>query len=251
VEGMQFDRGYISPYFITNTQNMTAELEDPVILIHEKKIGNMKDLLPLLEQIVQAGRPLLVVAEDLEGEPLATMVVNKIRGTFSCCAVKAPGFGDRRKAMLEDIAILTGGRLLAEELGVKLENLKLEDLGTAKRVVVDKDATTIISGGGEKAALTGRCDEIRKQIEDSTSDYDKEKLRERLAKLAGGVAVVRVGAPSETEMKNRKEAFEDAISATRAAGEEGIVPGGGLALLRVIEAVEAEERRLEGDEKTG
>lgn len=251
VEGMQFDRGYISPYFITNTQNMTAELEDPVILIHEKKIGNMKDLLPLLEQIVQAGKPLLVVAEDLEGEPLATMVVNKIRGTFSCCAVKAPGFGDRRKAMLEDIAILTGGRLLAEELGIKLENLKLEDLGTAKRVVVDKDATTIISGGGDKAALAGRCDEIRKQIEDSTSDYDKEKLRERLAKLAGGVAVIRVGAPSETEMKNRKEAFEDAISATHAAGEEGIVPGGGLALLRVIAAVEAEERRLEGDEKTG
>lgn len=251
VEGMQFDRGYISPYFITNTQNMTVEMEDPVILIHEKKIVKMKDLLPLLEQIVQAGKPLLVIAEDLEGEPLATMVVNKIRGTFSCCAVKAPGFGDRRKAMLEDIAILTGGRLLAEELGVKLENLKLEDLGRANRIVVDKDTTTIISGGGDKAALKGRCDELRKQIEDSTSDYDKEKLRERLAKLAGGVAVIRVGAPSEAEMKNRKEAFEDAINATRAAGEEGIVPGGGLTLLRVSGAVDAEVSRLEGDEKTG
>jgi chaperonin GroEL len=251
VEGMQFDRGYISPYFVTNPESMVAELDDPLILIHEKKIATMKDLVPLLEQVVQAGKSLLVVAEDVEGDALATLVVNKLRGLLPCCAVKAPGFGDRRKAMLGDIAILTGGQVLAEELGVKLENVTQAELGRAKRIVIDKDTTTIISGAGAKAAIDGRCGELRKQIEDTTSDYDKEKLKERLAKLAGGVAVIRVGAPSEAEMKNRKEAFEDAISATRAAGEEGIVPGGGLALLRVIEAVAAEAERCEGDERTG
>ncbi|MEZ5361873.1 MAG: chaperonin GroEL [Bryobacterales bacterium] len=251
VEGMQFDRGYISPYFVTNPESMVAELDDPFILIHEKKITTMKDLVPLLEQVVQAGKPLLVIAEDVEGDALATLVVNKLRGLLPCCAVKAPGFGDRRKAMLGDIAILTGGQVLAEELGVKLENVTQAELGHAKRVVIDKDATTIVSGAGEKAAIDGRCNELRKQIDDTTSDYDKEKLKERLAKLAGGVAVIRVGAPSEAEMKNRKEAFEDAISATRAAGEEGIVPGGGLALLRVIEAVSSEAERCEGDERTG
>ena len=251
VEGMQFDRGYISPYFVTNPESMVAELDDPLILIHEKKIATMKDLVPLLEQVVQAGKPLLVIAEDVEGDALATLVVNKLRGLLPCCAVKAPGFGDRRKAMLGDIAILTGGQVLAEELGVKLEKVTQAELGRAKRVVIDKDTTTIISGAGEKAAIEGRCNELRKQIEDTTSDYDKEKLKERLAKLAGGVGVIRVGAPSEAEMKNRKEAFEDAISATRAAGEEGIVPGGGLALLRVIDAIGAEAERCEGDERTG
>lgn len=251
VEGMQIDRGYLSPYFVTDAEKMESALEDPLILLTEKKISSMNDLLPLLEQIAKAGRPLLVIAEDVEGEALATLVVNKIRGTLPSAAVKAPGYGDRRKAMLEDIAILTGGRVLAEELGIKMENLKLEDLGKAKRVVIDKDKTTFIEGGGAKKAIDGRCKEIRKQIEDSTSDYDREKLQERLAKLSGGVAVIRVGAPSETELKNRKEAFDDAISATKAAIAEGIVPGGGLALLRSIDAVSLEEKGCDGDERTG
>jgi chaperonin GroEL len=251
VEGLQFDRGYLSAYFVTDTEKMRAVLEDPYILLHEKKIMVMKDLLPLLEQVSKSGRPLLVIAEDVEGEALATLVVNRVRGVLPCAAVKAPGFGDRRKAMLEDIAILTGGRLLAEELGVRLENLTLDDLGRAKRVVVTRDDTTIVGGSGGRTALDGRCQEIRHQIETATSDYDKEKLRERLAKLAGGVAVIRVGAPSETELKNRKEAFEDAISATKAAAAEGLVPGAGLALLRAITAVQAEEGKAEGDERTG
>ncbi len=251
VEGMQIDRGYLSPYFVTDTEKMEAVLEDPSILLTEKKISSMSDLLPLLEQIAKTGRPFLVIAEDVEGEALATLVVNKIRGTLPSAAVKAPGYGDRRKEMLEDIAILTGGRVLAEELGIKMENLKLDDLGKAKRVVIDKDKTTFIEGGGAKKSIDGRCKEIRKQIEDSTSDYDKEKLQERLAKLSGGVAVIRVGAPSETELKNRKEAFDDAISATKAAMAEGIVPGGGLALLRSIDALSPEEKGCEGDERTG
>ena len=251
VEGLQFDRGFLSPYFITDPAKMEAVLDEPLILLYEKKISSMKDLLPLLEQVAKLGRPLLVVAEDVEGEALATLVVNKIRGTLASVSVKAPGFGDRRKAMLEDIAILTGGRLLAEEVGVKLEHVTVEDLGKAKRVVVDKDNTTIIGGGGAKAAIEGRCQELRRQIERATSDYDKEKLQERLAKLAGGVAVVRVGAPSETELKSRKEAFDDAISATKAAVAEGIVPGGGLALLRVIPEIEREATACEGDERTG
>jgi chaperonin GroEL len=251
VEGMQFDRGYLSPYFVTDPEKMEAALDQPYILLHEKKISNMKDLLPLLEQIAKSGRPLVIVAEDVEADALATLVVNKLRGVLPCAAVKAPGFGDRRKAMLDDIAILTGGRVLAEELGVKLENVQLDELGTAKRVVIDREATTIIGGAGKKAAIEGRCNEIRKQIEETTSDYDKEKLRERLAKLTGGVAVIRVGAPSEAEMKSLKEAFDDAINATKAAIAEGIVPGGGLALLRTICAVEKEEQTAEGDEKTG
>jgi chaperonin GroEL len=251
VEGMQFDRGYISPYFVTNAEKMEAELEEPLILLYEKKIARMDDLIPLLEQIAKSAQSLLVVAEDVEGEALATLVVNKIRGVLACVAVKAPGFGDRRKAMLQDIAILTGGQLIAEELGLKLEKISLADLGRAKRVVVDKDNTTIIGGAGSKQAIEGRCAELRKQIEASTSDYDKEKLQERLAKLAGGVAVIRVGAPSEAELKNRKEAFDDAISATKAAMAEGIVPGGGLALLRAIDAVEREAEKCEGDERTG
>jgi len=251
VEGMQFDRGFLSPYFVTSPEEMEAVLEDPLILLHEKKIASMKDLLPLLEEVVRQGRPLLIVAEEVEGEALATLVLNKIRGTLPCVAVKAPGFGDRRKAMLDDIAILTGGHLVAEELGVKLEHVSVNDLGTAKRVVVNKDTTTIVGGAGAKAAIDGRCHELRKQIDETTSDYDKEKLKERLAKLSGGVAVLRVGAPSEAEMKNRKEAFEDAISATRAAIEEGIVPGGGLALLRTIDAVEKVEQTCDGDERTG
>jgi len=251
VEGMQFDRGYLSPYFVTDAAKMEAVLDDPVILLYEKKLAIMKDLLPLLEQVAKAGKSLLVVAEEVESEVLATLVLNKIRGVLSCAAVKAPGFGDRRKAMLEDVAILTGGRAITEELGLKLESLTLDDLGRAKRVVMDRESTTIVGGLGQKARIAGRCDELRRQIEDATSDYDREKLEERLAKLAGGVAVIRVGAPSETEMKNRKEAFDDAISATKAAVAEGIVPGGGLALLRAIPDVEAEAARCEGDERTG
>jgi chaperonin GroEL len=251
LEGMQFDRGYLSPYFITNAERMEAALDDPYILLSEQRISNMKDLLPLLEQVARAGRPLVVIAEDLESEALATLVVNRLRGVLSCVAVKAPGYGDRRRAMLQDIEILTGAKLLAQELGLKLENFTLGDLGSAKRVVVDKDTTTIIAGAGAKAAVEGRCNEIRKQIEETTSDYDREKLQERLAKLSGGVAVVRVGAPSEAELKSLKEAFEDAISATKAAVAEGIVPGGGLALLRTIEAVSGEEAKCEGDELTG
>lgn len=251
VEGMQFDRGYISPYFITDTEKLEVVLEDPLILLHEKKIASMTDLLPFLEQVAKAGRPLLIIAEEVEGEALATLVVNKIRGTLASAAVKAPAFGDRRKEILQDIAILTGGQVIAEELGVKMENVTLKELGRAKRIVIDKDKTTIIEGGGEKGTIQARCSELRKQIEKSTSDYDKEKLQERLAKLAGGVAVIRVGAPSETEMKNRKEAIEDAISATKAALAEGIVPGGGLALLRSMDALTAEAEKCSGDERTG
>jgi len=251
VEGMQFDRGYISPYFVTEPQSMKAILDAPLILLYEKKLTSMQDLLPLLEQVARSGKPLLIVAEEVEGEALATLVLNKIRGTLAACAVKAPGFGDRRKAMLQDLAILTGGKLIAEELGVKLENVTERDLGQAKRVVVDKDATTIVGGAGAKSAIDGRCAELRKQIDETTSDYDKEKLRERLAKLSGGVAVIRAGAPSEAEMKSRKEAFEDSIAATRAAVEEAVVPGGGLALIRAIEAVEREEALAKGDEQTG
>ncbi len=232
VDGMQFDRGYLSPYFITDPDRMEAVLEEPYILIHEKKISNMKDLLPLLEQIARSGRPLLVIAEEVEGEALATLVVNKLRGTLSVCAVKAPGFGDRRKAMLEDIAILTGGKAIMEETGIKLEGVRLDDLGRAKRVVVDKDNTTIVDGAGDQKAIEGRIKQIRTQIEETTSDYDREKLQERLAKLAGGVAVIKVGAATETEMKEKKARVEDALHATRAAVEEGIVPGGGVALLR-------------------
>ena len=251
VEGMQFDRGYISPYFVTDAEKMEVVFEDALILLYEKRIGNMKDVLPFLEDVAKAGRPLLIVAEDVEGEALATLVVNKVRGTLISAAVKAPGFGDRRKEMLEDMAILTGGKSIAEELGMKLENLTLNELGRAKRIVIDKDKTTIVGGEGAKTAIEGRCAEIRRQIDKTTSDYDKEKLQERLAKLAGGVAVIRVGAPSETEMKNRKEAFEDAISATKAALAEGIVPGGGLVLLRLIDVVAAEETKCTGDERTG
>jgi chaperonin GroEL len=249
VEGMQFDRGYLSPYFVTDPARMEAVLEDCLVLIHEKKLGSMKEMLPLLEQVAKAGRPLLIVAEDVEGEALATLVVNKLRGTFACCAVKAPGFGDRRKAMLEDIAILTGGKAITEDLGVKLENLKLEDLGKAKKVVVDKDNTTLIEGGGKTGAIEGRIKQLRMQIEETTSDYDKEKLQERLAKLAGGVAIVKVGAATETEMKERKARVEDALNATRAAVEEGIVPGGGVALLRASKGLDG--LKLSGDEATG
>jgi chaperonin GroEL len=248
---MQFDRGFISPYFVTDPEAMEAALDEPFILLHEKKITNVKDLLPLLEEIVRAGKPLLIVSEDVEADALATLVLNKIRGTLPCAAVKAPGFGDRRKAMLQDIAVLTSGQLIAEELGIKLEKVTIGQLGKAKRVVIDKDSTTIVGGAGDKSAIEGRCREIRKQIEESTSDYDKEKLRERLAKLTGGVAVIRVGAPSESEAKQLKEAFEDAISATKAAIAEGILPGTGLALLRAIEAVDAEESKCKEDEKTG
>ena len=232
VEGMQFDRGYLSPYFVTDPERMEAVLEEPLILLHEKKISSMKDLLPLLEQVARQGKPLLIVAEDIEGEALATLVVNKIRGTLSVAAVKAPGFGDRRKAMLQDMAILSGGQVIAEELGLKLENVTLKDLGKVKRVVIDKDNTTLIDGAGSKKDIEGRCSEIRNQIEETTSDYDREKLQERLAKLVGGVAVVKVGAATETEMKEKKARVEDALHATRAAVEEGIVPGGGVALLR-------------------
>src|SRR5690348_6078028 len=251
VEGMQFDRGYISPYFVTDPEGMEAALDEPLILIQEKKISNVKDLLPLLEQIVREGKPLLIISEDVEAEALATLVLNKIRGTLPCAAAKAPGFGDRRKAMLQDIAILTGGQVIAEELGIKLENVTMEQLGKAKRVVMDKDTTTIVGGAGAKSAIDGRCRELRKQIEESTSDYDKEKLQERLAKLTGGVAVIRVGAPSEAEAKKLKEAFEDAIAATKAAVAEGVLPVAGLSLLRAIDAVEAEEVKCDEDERTG
>ena len=251
VEGMQFDRGYISPYFITNTEKMSAEIEDPYILIHEKKLSGLQPMLPLLEAIVRSGRPLLIVAEDVEGEALATLVVNKLRGGLKVAAVKAPGFGDRRKAMLEDLAVLTGGQMISEEVGVKLENATIDMLGTAKRVVVTNENTTVVAGAGNKADIDGRCNQIRRQIEETTSDYDREKLQERLAKLSGGVAVIRVGAPSETEMKSRKEALDDAISATKAAVAEGIVPGGGLALIRCIDAVSKEEATCDGDERTG
>jgi len=249
VEGMQFDKGYISPYFVTDKESMEAVLEDGYILIYEKKLSNMKDLLPLLEKVAQKAKPLLVIAEDVEGEALATLVVNKLRGTLAACAVKAPGFGDRRKAMLEDIATLTGGKLITEDLGIKLENVKIEDLGRAKRITVDKENTTIVEGAGKSADIQGRIAQIKKQIEDTTSDYDKEKLQERLAKLAGGVAVVNVGAATETEMKEKKARVEDALHATRAAVEEGIVPGGGVALIRCIPAVD--KLKLEGDELIG
>jgi chaperonin GroEL len=249
VDGMQFDRGYLSPYFVTDPERMEAVLEDPYILIHEKKISNMKDLLPLLEQVARSGKPLLVIAEEVEGEALATLVVNKLRGTLNACAVKAPGFGDRRKAMLEDIATLTGGKALMEETGIKLEGVRLEDLGRAKRVTVDKDNTTIVDGGGSPKNIEGRIKQLRAQIEETTSDYDREKLQERLAKLAGGVAVIKVGAATETEMKEKKARVEDALHATRAAVEEGIVPGGGVALLRAGKALTA--LKGEGDEQIG
>jgi chaperonin GroEL len=251
VEGMQFDRGFLSPYFITDAEKMEAVLEDAVILICDHKIATMKDLLTLLEQVVKSTRPLLVIAEDIEGEALATLIVNQIRGSLKSCAVKAPGFGDRRKAMLQDIAILTGGQVISEELGIKLEHVTIEQLGKAKRVVINKDNTTIIGGSGNRKDIDARVEQIRREIDKTTSDYDKEKLQERLAKLSGGVAVIRVGAPAESEMKAKKEALDDAISATKAAVAEGIVPGGGLALLRCIEAVMAEERKADGDEKTG
>jgi chaperonin GroEL len=253
VEGMQFDRGYLSPYFVTDPERMECVLEDPLILIHEKKISAMKDLLPILEKIAQSGKALLVIAEDLEGEALATLVVNKLRGTLKVAGVKAPGFGDRRKAMLEDIAVLTGGRAITEDLGVKLENIKLEDLGTAKRVTIDKDNTTIIEGAGTKKTIEGRVKQIRTQIEETTSDYDREKLQERLAKLVGGVAVIKVGAATETEMKEKKARVEDAMHATKAAVEEGIVPGGGVALLRASAILEsfAKNGSLDGDERLG
>jgi chaperonin GroEL len=249
VDGMQFDRGYLSPYFITDPDRMEVVLDEPYILIHEKKISNMKDLLPLLEQIARAGRPLLIIAEEVEGEALATLVVNKLRGTLNACAVKAPGFGDRRKAMLEDIGILTGGKAIMEETGIKLEGVRLDDLGRAKRVTIDKDNTTIVDGGGQQKGIEGRIKQLRTQIDETTSDYDREKLQERLAKLAGGVAVIKVGAATETEMKEKKARVEDALHATRAAVEEGIVPGGGVALLRAARTLDGV--KLEGDEMIG
>src|SRR5579859_7966056 len=249
VEGMQFDRGYLSPYFVTDPERMEVVLENPVILIHEKKISSMKDLLPVLEQVARLSRPLLIIAEDIEGEALATLVVNKLRGTLQAAAVKAPGFGDRRKAMLEDIAILTNGRAITEDLGIKLESIKMDDLGKAKKVTIDKDNTTIVEGGGASSAIEGRVKQIRAQVEDTTSDYDREKLQERLAKLVGGVAVIKVGAATETEMKEKKARVEDAMHATKAAVEEGIVPGGGVALLRAARALEG--LKLQGDQKIG
>ncbi len=249
VEGMQFDRGYLSPYFVTDPERMECVVQDPYILIHEKKISAMKDLLPLLEQIARSGRPLLIIAEEVEGEALATLVVNKLRGTLSCAAVKAPGFGDRRKAMLEDISVLTGGKAIMEETGIKLEGVRLEDLGKAKRVTIDKDNTTIVEGAGTKKTIEGRVKQLRAQIEETTSDYDREKLQERLAKLVGGVAVIKVGAATETEMKEKKARVEDAMHATRAAVEEGIVPGGGVALVRTMAALK--KLKLEGDEQIG
>jgi chaperonin GroEL len=251
VEGMQFDRGFLSPYFITDPQKLEAVLVDPLILLHDKRIATMKDLVPLLERVVRNGRSLLIVAEEVEGEALATLVVNKLRGSLNCLAVKAPGFGDRRKAMLQDMAILTGGKVISDEVGLKLENVDLTDLGSAKKVVANQELTTLIDGAGTKEAIDARCAEIKHGIEETKSDYDKEKLQERLAKLAGGVAVIRVGAPSESEMRNRKDAFDDAIASTKAAIAEGIVPGGGLALLRLADAVRREEAKAEGDEATG
>jgi chaperonin GroEL len=251
VEGLQFDRGYLSPYFMTDAEKMETVLEDVLILLTDRKIGVMKDLLPLLEQVARASRPILIIAEDVDGEALATLVVNKLRGALRCAAAKAPGFGDRRKDMLEDIAVLTGGQVVTEALGVKLESVELSQLGRAQRVVLDRENTTIIGGLGDKKAIEGRKAQIRQQIDKTTSDYDREKLQERLAKLSGGVAVIRVGAPSEAEMKSRKEALDDAISATKAAVAEGIVPGGGLALLRGIDALEREEAKCDGDERTG
>ncbi len=249
VEGMQFDRGYLSPYFVTDPERMEVVLENPVLLIHEKKISSMKDLLPVLEQVARMGRPLLIIAEDVDGEALATLVVNKLRGTLQAAAVKAPGFGDRRKAMLEDIAILTGGRAITEDLGIKLENIKVEDLGQAKKVTIDKDNTTIVEGAGTSAAIEGRVKQLRVQVEETTSDYDREKLQERLAKLVGGVAVIKVGAATETEMKEKKARVEDAMHATKAAVEEGIVPGGGVALLRASKVLET--LKLHGDQQIG
>jgi len=249
VEGMQFDKGYISPYFVTNSESMEAILESPYILLHEKKISSLKDILPLLEKVAKTGKPLLIISEDVEGEALATLVVNKLRGTLQIAAVKAPGFGDRRKAMMEDIAVLTGGRLITEDLGLKLENLGLEDLGKAKRITIDKENTTIVEGSGKQADIQGRVSQIRRQIEETTSDYDREKLQERLAKLAGGVAVIHVGAATETEMKEKKARVEDALHATRAAVEEGIVPGGGVALIRAQKVIDKLD--LHGDEKIG
>jgi chaperonin GroEL len=253
VEGMQFDRGYLSPYFVTDPERMEVVIENPLILIHEKKISSMKDLLPLLEQVARMGKPLLIIAEDVEGEALATLVVNKLRGTLQAAAVKAPGFGDRRKAMLEDIATLTGGRAVTEDLGIKLENVRVEDLGRAKKVTIDKDNTTIVEGGGSQSAIEGRVKQIRTQVEETTSDYDREKLQERLAKLVGGVAVIKVGAATETEMKEKKARVEDAMHATKAAVEEGIVAGGGVALLRAAKAVEklANDKELDADERIG
>jgi chaperonin GroEL len=251
VEGMQFDRGYLSPYFVTDAERMEVNMEEPLILINEKKISNMKDLLPILESVAKMGKPLFIIAEDVDGEALATLVVNKLRGTLNVAAVKAPGFGDRRKAMLEDIAILTGGQVITEDLGIKLENVTVNDLGTAKRVVVDKDNTTIVDGGGDKDKLAARVKQIRAQIEDSTSDYDREKLQERLAKLIGGVAVINVGAATEIEMKEKKARVEDALNATRAAVEEGIVPGGGVALLRCVDAAQKVRDKVKGGEKFG
>jgi chaperonin GroEL len=251
VEGMQFDRGYLSPYFVTNPERMEAALEDAYILLHEKKISNMRDLLPVLEQIAKMSKPLLIVAEDVDGEALATLVVNKLRGTLQCCAVKAPGFGDRRKEMLQDIAVLTGGNVISEDLGIKLENVTLNDLGQAKRITLDKENTTVVEGAGSSTDIEGRVRQIRTQIEETTSDYDREKLQERLAKLVGGVAVINVGAATESEMKEKKARVEDALNATRAAVEEGIVPGGGVAYIRCLPALEKLENELEGDQRVG
>ncbi|HPZ98450.1 MAG TPA: chaperonin GroEL, partial [Phycisphaerae bacterium] len=251
VEGMQFDKGYISPYFMTNPTTLEAVLEDAYILIYEKKLSNIRDIVPLLEKVVAAGRPLLVIAEDVEGEALAGLVVNKLRGVLNVCAVKAPGFGDRRKALLGDIAILTGGKHISEDLGLKIENVQIEDLGRAKKIVVDKDSCTIIDGAGKKADIKARCEQLRNQIEKTTSDYDREKLQERLAKLTGGVAIIRVGGATEAEVKERKDLVEDAFHATRAAVEEGVVPGGGVAFLRAIEAVQKVRDKVHGDEKIG
>ena len=251
VEGMQFDRGYLSPYFVTDQENMEVVLEDALILINETKLSNMKDLLPVLEKVAQTGKPLMVIAEDVEGEALATFVVNKVRGTLSACAVKAPGYGDRRKEMLEDLAVLTGARVITEDLGNKLENIEISDLGTAKRIVVDKDNTTVVEGAGSSSDIQGRVGQIRRQIEETTSDYDGEKLQERLAKLAGGVAVINVGAATETEMKEKKARVEDALHAVRAAVEEGIVPGGGVALIRSIDVLDKVRSQVKGDQKTG